>query len=265
MYKLGLYIPCTSLVHDLDPRVKIIAVIALSMVILRVGTIGLLLVGMILLALVLLAHLPPTSVLRTLRPVFPFFCCLFLLYLFFTPGRPLLLFPMGLLQISCQGLSLGVMQIGRFFLLVVAASLLTMTTTQSELTGGLERLLRPVKLVGISSHDIAMLVALALRFMPVLQDEMENISDAQLARGANFNPRRLNGKIKALGYLTVPLVLIILRRSDELIDAMEARGYQPGYRSYLYEPVLSRVDYALIATIIILTVMVFLFPPIFVL
>lgn len=256
MYKLGQYIPRQSFIHSRDSRVKLIAVIALSIIILRVSTIGLLLISVIALALARLAHLPRGSVLRTLRPVLPFFFSLFLLYLFFTPGRPLPPFPIGPLLISYAGVSLGVMQVWKFLLLVVAAALLTMTTTPSELTGGLERLLRPIKIAGISSHDIAMLVALALRFMPTLQDEMKNVSDAQLARGAQFNPRRLNEKIRALGGLAVPLLINVVRRSDDLVDAMEARGYQPGHRSYLYEPTLTGVDYAFIVTIIALTIMV---------
>lgn len=258
MYNLGQYIPRDSFVHNLDSRVKIIAGIALSIIILRVNTLGLLLISVPVLALVRLAHLPPASVLRTLRPVLPFFVCLFLLYIFFTPGKPLLHFPIGPLQISYEGLSLGVTQIWKFLLLVAAAALLTMTTTQSELTGGLERLLRPVKITGISSHDIAMLVALALRFMPTLQDEMKNIRDAQSARGADFNPHRLNGKIRALRCLALPLLTNTVRRSDELVDAMEARGYQPGQRSYLYEPTLTRVDYGFITAIIALTILMLL-------
>ena len=256
MFKLGQYIPRHSFIHSRDARVKLITVIALSIMILRVSTIGLLLISVMAIAFARLAQLPPGSLLRTLRPVLPFFFCLFLLYLLFTPGRPLLPFSIGLLQISYAGLSLGLIQVWKFLLLVVAAAVLTMTTTPSEMTGGLERLLRPIKIVGISSHDIAMLVALALRFMPTLQDEMKNVSDAQLARGAQFNPRRLNGKIRALGGLTVPLLIKVVRRSDDLVDAMEARGYQPGQRSYLYEPTLTGVDYAYIVTIIALTIMV---------
>lgn len=260
MYKLGQYMPGESLVHKRDPRVKLIAVIALSIIILRVSTIGLLLVSIIAIAITRLACLPPASVLRTLRPVLPFFLGLFLLYLFFTPGRPVPPFPIGVLQISYAGLSLGLTQVWKFLLLVVAASLLTMTTSPTEISSGMERLLRPMKMVGISSHDIAMLVSLALRFMPTLQDEIKNIGDAQLARGANFNPRRLDGKIKALGYLSIPLLLNLVRRSDELVDAMEARGYHPGQRSYLYEPILTRVDYVLMAATIVLTIIVLYSP-----
>jgi len=256
MYKLGQYIYLESPVHRLDPRVKLIAVIALSIIILHVNFVGLIVASAVALAISLFACLSLGLVLKTLRPVLPFFFCLFLLYIFFTPGRPLPPFPIGPLQISYEGLNFGMLQVWKFLLLVVAASIMTMTTTQSEITMGLERLLRPIRFTGISSHDIAMLVSLALRFMPTLLDEMNNISQAQLARGANFNPRTISGKIRAIAYLAVPLAVNIFRRCDELVDAMEARGYQQGHRTYLRELVLSRSDYCLIAAIIVLVVVV---------
>lgn len=256
MYKLGQYIPRESPVHYRDPRVKLIAVIALSIIILHVNTIGLLVVTGIILAISQLARISLGSLLKTLGPVLPFFFCLFLLYIFFTPGHPLPPFPIGPVQASYEGLSLGIIQVSKFLLLVIAASILTMTTTQAEITIGLERLLRPIRITGISSHDIAMLVSLALRFMPTLLDDVNSISEAQLARGANFNPHRISGKFRAISYLAIPLLINIFRRCDELVDAMEARGYQQGSRTYLRELVLSPVDYYLIAAIIILSITV---------
>lgn len=258
MYKLGQYVYVASPVHSLDPRVKLIAVIALSIIILHVSFVGLVVASVTTLAISLFARLPLGSVQKTLHPVLPFFFCLFVLYIFFTPGRPLPPFPIGPILISYEGLNLGILQVWKFLLLVMAASILTMTTTQSEITMGLERLLRPIRITGISSHDIAMLISLALRFMPTLFDEMNNISQAQLARGANFNPRSLSGKVRAISSLAVPLAVNIFRRCDELVDAMEARGYQQGPRTYLRELVLSRRDYCLIGLVLILTILVLL-------
>jgi biotin transport system permease protein/energy-coupling factor transport system permease protein len=135
-------------------------------------------------------------------------------------------------------------------LLIIAASILTITTPQSELTIGLERLLRPIKFAGISSHDIAMMVSLALRFIPTLLQEMNTITDAQLARGANFNPHSIGGRIKSIIHLGVPLSLNVFRRCDELVDAMESRGYHQGPRTYLRELVLTRTDFCLITAFI---------------
>jgi len=252
MYNLGQYVGHESPVHRLDPRIKIIAVIALSIVILQVKDLGLLVAAGLVMGASKLARLPGGALVRSLRPVLPFFLCLFLLYIFFTPGRPLPGFPMGPLQISYQGLNLGIMQVGKFLLLVLAASILTMATTPSEITTGLERLLRPLKIVGISSHNVAMMVSLALRFVPVLGVEMKSISEAQLSRGANFNPRRLSGKIRAIGYLAAPLAINIFRRCDDLADAMEARGYQPGTRTYLRELALTRTDYGILGALLLM-------------
>ncbi len=254
MYNLGQYIPGKSPIHNRDPRTKIIAVIAFSIMILQVNSISLLLAASMLIAVSQLAYLPAGLLLRTLRPVGPFFFCLFLLYVFFTPGDSLPCFPMGPILITYQGLCLGILQVGKFLLLVMAASILTMTTTQSEITMGLERLLRPISIIGISSHDIAMMLSLALRFMPVLTDEMNSISEAQLARCADFNPQGLSGKVRAISYLARPLAINIFRRCDELVDAMEARGYQQGRRTYLRELSLDRIDYYIIAVNMVLLI-----------
>jgi biotin transport system permease protein len=250
MYNFGQYVFRESYVHDLDPRVKIIAVLALSIIILQVHIIGLLAVTTMVLVFVRLARLPVTSLLKTLRPVLPFFLCLFLLYVFFTPGRPLPLFPIGPVQISYEGLYIGLQQVGKFLLLVAATSILTMTTPASEITIGLERLLRPLRIAGISSHDVAMMISLALRFMTTLVDEMHSISEAQLARGANIIPHTLTGKIRAITYLAGPLSTNIFRRCDELVDAMEARGYQQGPRTYLRQLALTQTEYLIIITLI---------------
>jgi biotin transport system permease protein/energy-coupling factor transport system permease protein len=135
---------------------------------------------------------------------------------------------------------------------------MTMTTAPNEITAGLEYLLRPLKFTGISSHNTAMMVSLALRFIPTLIDEMNSISAAQLARGANFNPRRPGGKIRTVSYLALPLTINIFRRCDELVDAMEARGYQQGHRTYLRELELTRMDYGLLTVIIAATIVILL-------
>lgn len=247
MYNLGQYVPRQSPVHSQDPRTKIIAVIALSIIVMQMNSIGLLVVTSIIIACSQLANIPAALLLKTLRPTLPFFFFLFLIYILFSPGIPL--FSLGPIQISYQGLSLGIIQVGKFILLVLAASVLTMSTTSTEITMGLERLLRPIKIIGLSSYDIAMMVTLALRFVPTLIEEMNSINDAQLSRNRNFNPYRISGKIRAVTYLAIPLAVSIFRRCDELVDAMEARGYHQGPRTYLRELVLTRLDFCLIGII----------------
>jgi biotin transport system permease protein/energy-coupling factor transport system permease protein len=246
MYYPAQYIPRSSPVHDRDPRVKIIVVVASSIIILHLGAAGLLIATGAALLISQLGQIPLVALLRTLRPVLPFFILLFLLYVFFTPGHTLPLFVFGPVQISYQGLCFGLLQVGKFLLLVLIASILTMTTTPGEITMGLERLLCPIGIIGISSHDIATMVSLALRFLPTLLEEMNRISEAQLARGANISQRHLSGKFRSVINLAIPLLLNIFRRCDELADAMEARGYQMGHRTYLRQLVLTRTDYLVI-------------------
>lgn len=261
MYKLGGYIYRESQVHRRDPRVKIVAVVALSIVVLQVDFIGLGLISGLAWLITRLANIPLKSLLKTLRPVLPFFFFLFLIYIFFTPGPPLPGFPIGPVKISFPGLFLGTLQVFRFLLLVVAASILTMTTTPSEITIGLERMLRPIRFTGVSSHDVAMMMSLALRFLPTLIDELNTIREAQLARGANFSPGRLSGKIKSIVHLAAPLSLNIFRRCDGLIDAMEARGYHQGNRTYLRDLVLTPLDACLITAFIVIMIAVLLWYP----
>lgn len=256
MIQPGQYIHQESIIHRLDPRVKIIAVIVLSILILRTDLAGLFVISAIILAVSALAHIRLRTLFSSLRPVLVFFLFLFLVYLLFTPGKAIPPFPLGPVKISWSGLMLGAEQIFRFVLLVLAAALMTMTTAASAISSGLERLLRPLAIIGVSSHDIAMMISLALRFFPVLQEQTKQISEAQLARGADFNPRSPAGKLKALRMIAIPLLMNVFQSSEHLIDAMESRGYQPGPRTYLYELSLSKGEYLLIAAMILSLVLV---------
>ena len=250
MYKLGYYIPQDSVLHRYDPRVKTVAVIIFSLLIMQAGDLGLLGLTALLLVMAKLAKLSWVALLETLRPVLPFFALLFLIYLFFTPGIPVKPFPLGPVQATFSGLHLGILQVGKFALLILAASLLLVTTSSSDLTVGMEHMLRPLRAFGISSHDISLMLTLALRFLPLLLQEMESLHQAQSARGAGINNLRWKRKIRAIGLLAAPLSINILRRGDELVEAMEARGYHPGPRTYLRELVLNRSDYWVLAAIL---------------
>lgn len=256
MYNPGQYVHRASPVHRLDPRVKIIAVTSLSIIILQVSPVGLAAVAAAAAAAALLAGISLRLLFGGLRPFLPFFFCLLGVYILFTPGSQLLL-AAGPVQISREGLYLGIFQTVRFILLVITAFLLTMTTPPAEIITGLERLSRPLGIIGISSSDLAMMMSLALRFVPTLAGEMKNISDAQLARGASFNPNRITGKIRAISRLAWPLAINIFRRCDELADAMEARGYRPGPRTCLRELVLTPAEYGLIGVLIAAVIAVF--------
>lgn len=243
MHELGRYVNLDSPVHRSDPRMKLMAVLVLSFLILRAGPAGLTAVTAFIAIISLFGKIGPGMLLGTTRPVWSFFIILFLIHFLFTPGPPILPFSTGPFKISCAGLHEGAIQVGRFALLILAASLLTITTSLSELTMALEWLLRPLSKLGISSHNAALMVNLALRFFPTLQEEMKNIKDAQLARGADFKPGSLRGKLRSLVFIATPLTMNILRRSEQLAQAMEARGYQPGPRTYLSELSFSKTDF----------------------
>ncbi|HEX3012488.1 MAG TPA: energy-coupling factor transporter transmembrane protein EcfT [Syntrophomonadaceae bacterium] len=248
MYNLGTYVHRGSPVHRLDPRVKILAAVAFSIIILHVDAVGLLAAAGLILVITGLGRIPIKTLLSALKPGLPFFFLLFLMNIFFTPGK--LLLDLGFIQISHQGLQLGLLQIWRFILLIIIAAILTMTTLPAEITMGLERLLRPIGIFRISSHDIAMMICLALRFIPVLLQEMNSIKEAQSARGANFS----RGSMRSAMCLIEPLTVNIFKRCDDLVDAMEARGYQQGNRTYLRELVLSWTDYCLIGGMVVVVI-----------
>lgn len=260
MHDLGRYVPVDSPVHRIDPRVKVLAVLALSITMLHLSAAGLIALTFILMGFSAIGKISWRMLLKTTRPLWIFFSILFCIYILFTPGKPILPFSTGPFTISYNGLHGGAAQVGRFILLILVASLLTMTTSLSELTLSLEWLLRPLSIVGISSHNLAMMVSMALRFFPTLQEEIISIKEAQLARGANFIPESLSGKIRAMVFVATPLTLNILRRSDQLVEAMESRGFQPGPRTYLYELAFTKTDWVALGLIALTIVLIwFLF------
>jgi len=238
---LGQYIPGDSPIYRLDPRVKILAVLLLSIVILNAGPVESPIVTVFLLAAVALSGLSGRRVAGALKPLVWFFAILFCLHLFFTEGRPI--FP-TLPAVTYEGLERGVSVTWQFIALVVSAAVLTMTTAPSELVGGFEKLLRPFNRLGVPSHDIAIMVSISLRFVPTLLEEVERMREAQVARGADFASGGLVKRLKKMATLVIPLILCTFRRADELALAMEGRGYHRGPRTYLRELKFSRSDYA---------------------
>lgn len=255
MHDLGQYLDHYSPLHSLDPRVKILAVMALSLLILHIDLHGLSVIAGLILALCSLGRISPLYLCRTSRPVWPFFIILFLVYLLFTPGTPVL-FTFYSINISYSGIYLGFSQLLRFLLLVLIASLLTMTTGHSEITMALGYLLSPLKVIGVSSHNIALMISLALRFIPTLQQELSQINEAAKARGLDLKYGNLMEKAKAMMRLGSPLTINILGRSEELAQAMEARAYQNGPRTYISELSFRKTDYFALSLIIITSISV---------
>jgi energy-coupling factor transporter transmembrane protein EcfT len=225
MYRLGNYIPKQSLVHGLDPRVKILSVISLSVAVLFAAPLGALLISMLLAASLPAAGISPRRLWQALTPVRPFLLLLLLLHMLGTDGQPLPPFPIWKITVTMEGLVTGLIVIWQFGLLVIAAAILTMTTSPSELVAGLGKLLNPLRKIGVPVTDLTTMVSLALRFVPTLLAEVDRMKEAQLARGASASAGKLSGRLKAARSLVLPVVLNSFKRADDLAIAMEARAY----------------------------------------
>jgi energy-coupling factor transporter transmembrane protein EcfT len=244
MINLGEYRPGDTVLHRLDPRVKICAVMVLSLLIFAATPTGIVLISLFLAALIRTARLTPAQTAAALRPVVVFMAVIFFMHLFTTEGEPLLTVPHLPIVITREGLSQGSLVTWQFAGLVISAAILTMTTLPSDLVGGIERLLRPLSRVGIPSQEIAMMIAMALRFLPMLLEEYDRLRLAQMARGADFSIGGVRLRMRAVALLIVPLMLSAFRRADELVVAMEARGYRRGPRTTLRELRMTRADVA---------------------
>lgn len=222
-FELGQYVPGNSAIHRLDPRAKLLGLFLYGLALLAAPTGGAaILAGSVALPLVLAAGLSPSFIWRQLRPLVIFLALIFFLQLVTTPGT--ILMHLGPVPLTREGLNLGFLALARVFFLVLAAVLLTATTDPLALADGLERLLAPGQRVGLPSEELALMLTLALRFVPTLLEEAERIMRAQIARGASFRGLQL----KNLLPLVIPLFVSAFRRAEGLAEAMEARAYQAG-------------------------------------
>ncbi|MDI6771969.1 MAG: energy-coupling factor transporter transmembrane component T [bacterium] len=227
---VGQYLPRSSPLHHLDPRTKILATTALMVTLFLIPSfagLGLLAAGLI--ALLVLGQIPLGYALRGLRPIAVLLLLTVFLNTFFGGGEGgRTLFQAGPLVATEEGFRRALFVGLRFILLVTAATLLTFVTSPVELTDGLEWLLRPFRRVGVPAHELAMMMSIALRFIPTLLEETEKIMKAQMARGAEFGQGSILRRARAFVPVLVPLLISAFRRSEELALAMEARCYRGG-------------------------------------
>ncbi len=257
MITLGQYRHGDTLLHRLDPRIKIGALMALSLLIFAATPAGIALISLFLAAVIGTSRLTPASMAAALRPVAIFMALIFLIHLLGTEGSPILTLSPLPLAITREGLVQAATVTWQFAALVIGAAVLTMTTLPSDLVGGIERLLRPFARVGIPSQEIAVMIALAFRFVPILLEEYDRLRTAQMARGADFTTGGVRFRWRALTSLAVALLLSAFRRADELTLAMEARGYRRGPRTTLHELKLTGTDAAAFAVMAALAMMNF--------
>lgn len=227
---IGQYIPRESAVHRLDPRSKIAAVTILMVAIFAVRDFGgYALLTAFLLAVIGLSQIPLGYVLRGLRPILFLLALTVILNMFFSGvSGGTVAFRLGPLVATREGIMRALFIGYRLIELVAVTSLLTFTTSPVELTDGIERILRPFRRLGVPAHELAMMMTIALRFIPTLLEETEKIMKAQMARGAVFDRGGALRRARALVPVLVPLFVSAFRRADELALAMEARCYRGG-------------------------------------
>jgi len=240
---LGQYYPGESVLHRLDPRTKIVMTFVFMILLFMVnGFYGYLGFGLLTLLAVWLSRLPLRLVFQGLKSILYILFITFLLNLFLTPGE--VLFTLGPLTVTRPGLNLGVTMSVRLIILILLSSLLTLTTSPILLTDGLEALLKPFRRLGVPAHELAMMMTIALRFVPTLLEETEKIIKAQMARGADLESGNIFQRARALVPILVPLFVSAFRRADELATAMEARCYRGGeHRTRMRELKYRTADY----------------------
>lgn len=224
---LGQYYQTQSVIHRLDPRVKLIGTIVyiISLFLFNQFT-GYLIAALFLAAVIKLSNVPFKFMIRGMKAIMFLLCLTVVFNLFLTPGEPLVQF--WKLTITKEGFRISVFMAIRLTFLIIGSSLMTLTTTPNNLTDGMEKLLKPLQKVRVPVHEISMMMSIALRFIPILMEETDKIMKAQIARGADFESGNVVKKAKAMVPLLVPLFISAFRRANDLAMAMEARCYQGG-------------------------------------
>lgn len=224
---LGQYYSCDSVLHRLDARIKIIATILFIVELFIVKDfIGFAICGAVLAIIVGLSKVPLSFIMRGMKPILLILIFTFCLNIFMVDGT--VLWRWGFLKITSEGIYTAVFMAIRLILLIISSSLLTLTTKPITLTDGIEKLLMPLSKIGVPAHEIAMMMSIALRFIPMLLDETDKIMKAQQARGADFESGNIIARAKSLIPILVPLFVSAFRIAQDLAMAMEARCYKGG-------------------------------------
>ena len=224
---LGQYYPADSVIHKLDPRVKLFGTLIyiISLFVFK-GLPAFILAAIFLVVLIKLSKVPFSYMVKGLKTIVLIMLFAAVFNLFLTPGTKLVSF--WIFTITYEGLKNAVVMMVRLMFLIIGTSLMTLTTTPNELTDGLEKALSPLKYIKVPVHEIAMMMSIALRFIPILIEETDKIMKAQMARGADFEHGNLIQKAQNMVPLLVPLFVSAFRRANDLAMAMEARCYRGG-------------------------------------
>ena len=255
---IGQYYPANSCIHKLDSTTKLVATIVFMVSLFVVNKFWpYLLVAAALVAVIKMSHIPLKYIMKGIKPLRWIILFTFVINIFFLPGE--VIWKFGFLTLTREGIRQAIFMSIRLIFLVVGTSLLTLTTSPIQLTDGIERALNPLKKIGMPVHELAMMMTIALRFIPTLLDETDKIMKAQMSRGADFESSNIINRAKNLVPLLVPLFVSAFRRADELAMAMEARCYRGGEgRTRMKIPKITSRDYVAIFIMILLTGIVIL-------
>jgi energy-coupling factor transport system permease protein len=221
---LGNYIPKDSLIHNIDSRIKLFFLLSFLLTLYFVKTIGVALIFLVIILFGLwIARLPASSILKSLLPFIWLFCLTGLFNLLFTPGE--LMVRIGPFGITLEGVKMSSLLIIRLTIMILSASLFTLTTSQREIIKAIDWFLKPFRKIGLPISEFSLMVSLSLRFIPILLEEADRIFNAQTSKGANLGG--FIKRVKALPLFISPLFTNTFRRAEELTTAMIARGYRP--------------------------------------
>lgn len=224
----GRYIPGDSFVHKLDPRSKLIFVFAFIIIVFLANNIVTYTSLMVFTLLVIfMSRIRLYFLINGLKPIIILLVFTFLIHILFTREGDVL-FDLGFIKVYEEGLRQGIFIAIRFLVLVFMTSILTLTTSPISITDGIEILLNPLKKIKLPVHELALMMSIALRFIPTLMDETDKIMKAQMARGSDLSAGPLKDRIKAVVPLLVPLFVSAFKRAEDLATAMEVRGYRGG-------------------------------------
>ena len=254
---IGQYYPADSVLHRLDPRVKLVGTFAfLVSLFVGEGIVAYAIATVFLAIVIKLSKVPFKMILKGLKAIIIILLITVSFNLFLTDGE--IIFKLGFLKITKEGVSVAFFMALRLIYLVIGASLMTLTTTPNDLTDGLESVLGPLKKIKVPVHEISMMMSIALRFIPILMEETDRIMKAQKARGTDFETGNLIQKAKAMIPLLVPLFISAFRRANDLAMAMEARCYRGGEGRTKIKPLhyeqIDRKAYAILVLYLIVMI-----------
>ncbi len=247
---LGQYYQTESVIHRLDPRVKLAGTLLyiISLFLFR-NFLGYVVAAVFLGIVIRLSRVPFRFMVKGMRAILFLLLFTVIFNLFLTPGVPLL--TLWKLTITREGVEMAVTIAIRLTMLIIGSSIMTLTTTPNNLTDGMEKGMRPLKWIGVPVHEVAMMMSIALRFIPILLEETDKIMKAQIARGADFESGNLMKRAKAMVPLLVPLFISAFRRANDLAMAMESRCYRGGEGRTKMKPLVykgrDRIGYLCIA------------------